>query len=232
MKILTLGAHPDDIEIFMFGTLAAYAAQGAELTFAAATDGAKGGKSDATVLARVRREEATAAAALLGAAPRFLDFPDGELVADAALIGALKTLIRETGPELVITHASNDYHADHRALSDGVRIAASFAVPVLHADTMGGTGFSPTHYVDISAYRDIKTQAIRMHRSQRPEQYVDRARIQNEFRAGQCNAFPGSLAEAFRFEPTFPFADIRALLPPAPPVRPVAPQTNAISEAG
>ncbi|TIP58495.1 MAG: PIG-L family deacetylase, partial [Mesorhizobium sp.] len=25
MKILALGAHPDDIEIFMFGTLAAYA---------------------------------------------------------------------------------------------------------------------------------------------------------------------------------------------------------------
>ena len=232
MKILALGAHPDDIEIFMFGTLAAYAAQGAELTFAVATDGAKGGKSDPAVLARVRREEATAAAALLGAAPRFLDFPDGELVADAALIGVLKTLIRETGPELVITHAPNDYHADHRALSDGVRIAASFAVPVLHADTMGGTGFAPTHYVDISAYRDIKSQGIRMHRSQRPEQYVERARIQNEFRAGQCNAVPGSLAEAFRFEPTFPFADIRALLPPAPPVRPVTPQTNLIGEAG
>ncbi|MGO4639285.1 PIG-L deacetylase family protein [Mesorhizobium sp. 2RAF45] len=232
MKILALGAHPDDIEIFMFGTLAAYAAQGAELTFAVATDGAKGGKSDPAVLARVRREEATAAAALLGAAPRFLDFPDGELVADAALIGVLKTLIRETGPELVITHAPNDYHADHRALSDGVRIAASFAVPVLHADTMGGTGFAPTHYVDISAYRDIKSQGIRMHRSQRPEQYVERARIQNEFRAGQCNAVPGSLAEAFRFEPTFPFADIRALLPPAPPVRAVTPQTNLIGEAG
>ena len=232
MKILALGAHPDDIEIFMFGTLAAYAAQGAELTIAVATDGAKGGKSDPAVLARVRREEATAAAALLGAAPRFLDLPDGELVADAALIGVLKTLIRETGPELVITHAPNDYHADHRALSDGVRIAASFAVPVLHADTMGGTGFAPTHYVDISAYRDIKSQGIRMHRSQRPEQYVERARIQNEFRAGQCNAVPGSLAEAFRFEPTFPFADIRALLPPAPPVRPVTPQTNLIGEAG
>ncbi|UCI31378.1 PIG-L deacetylase family protein [Mesorhizobium sp. B4-1-4] len=232
MKILALGAHPDDIEIFMFGTMAAYATQGAELTFAVATDGARGGKSDAGVLARVRREEATTAAALLGATPRFLDFPDGELVADGALIGALKTLLRETGPDLVVTHAPNDYHADHRALSDGVRIAASFAVPVLHADTMGGTGFAPTHYVDISAYRDIKTQAIRAHRSQGPEQYVDRARIQNEFRAGQCNGVPGSLAEAFRFEPRFPFADIRALLPPAPPLRPVTPIPDAANETG
>jgi LmbE family N-acetylglucosaminyl deacetylase len=232
VKVLALGAHPDDIEIFMFGTLAAYAAQGAELTFAIATDGAKGGKGDPGVLARVRREEAAAAAALLGATLHFLDFPDGELVAGAALIASLKALIRDTAGDLVITHAPNDYHADHRALSDGVRIAASFAVPVLHADTMGGTGFSPTHYVDISAYRDIKTQAIRAHRSQRPEQYVDRARVQNEFRAGQCNSTPGSLAEAFRFEPTFPFADIRVLLPPAPPVRPVTPQTNVVIDAG
>lgn len=232
MKILALGAHPDDIEIFMFGTMAAYAAQGAELIFAVATDGARGGKADPAVLAATRRGEATAAAALLGATPRFLDFPDGGLLADGALIDMLKTLIRQVEPHLVITHAPNDYHADHRALSDGVRIAASFAVPVLHADTMGGTGFSPTHYVDISAYRDIKTQAIRAHRSQVPEQYVERARIQNEFRAGQCNALPGSLAEAFRFEPTFPFADIRALLPPAPPVRPVTPNTAAAGPAG
>jgi LmbE family N-acetylglucosaminyl deacetylase len=232
VKVLALGAHPDDIEIFMFGTMAAYATQGADLTFAIATDGTKGGKGDPSVLARVRREEATAAAALLGATLHFLDFPDGELVAEAALIGSLKTLIHDTGANLVITHAPNDYHADHRALSDGVRIAASFAVPVLHADTMGGTGFSPTHYVDISAYRDVKTQAIRAHRSQMPEQYVDKARVQNEFRAGQCNSVPGSLAEAFRFEPTFPFADIRALLPPAPPVRPVTPQTKIVGDAG
>ncbi|RWQ59817.1 MAG: PIG-L family deacetylase, partial [Mesorhizobium sp.] len=75
-------------------------------------------------------------------------FPDGALVADAALIAALKTLIGDVKPDLAITHAPNDYHGDHRALSDSVRIAASFAVPVLHADTLGGTGFSPTHYVD------------------------------------------------------------------------------------
>ncbi|MER9585630.1 PIG-L family deacetylase [Mesorhizobium sp. M0051] len=228
MKILALGAHPDDIEIFMFGTMAAYAAQGAELTFAIATDGAKGGTSDPAILTRVRRAEASAAAALLGATLRFLDFPDGELVADAALIGALKELIRETGPDLAITHAPNDYHADHRALSDGVRIAASFTVPVLHADTMGGTGFSPTHYVDISAHADIKAKAIRKHQSQDPERFVDGARTQNLFRSGQCNGEPGSLAEAFRFEPIFPFADIRELLPPAPPIRPVMVSTKQV----
>jgi LmbE family N-acetylglucosaminyl deacetylase len=228
VKILALGAHPDDIEIFMFGTMAAYAAQGAELVFAIATDGARGGHGDPGSLARARRKEATAAAGLLGVTPHFLDFPDGALVADAALIGALKALIGTVQPDLAITHAPNDYHGDHRALSDGVRIAASFAVPVLHADTLGGTGFSPTHYVGISAHFDLKAKAIRAHRSQDPRQYVDAARTQNAFRAGQCNGAAGSLAEAFRFEPVFPFADIRALLPPAPPIRPVAVSTKTV----
>ncbi|TIM18055.1 MAG: PIG-L family deacetylase, partial [Mesorhizobium sp.] len=120
---------------------------------------------------------------LLGATPHFLDFPDGALVADAALIAALKTLIGDVKPDLAITHAPNDYHGDHRALSDGVRIAASFAVPVLHADTLGGTGFSPTHYVDISGHFDRKAMAIRAHQSQDPERFVDAARTQNAFRA-------------------------------------------------
>ncbi|RUW47747.1 PIG-L family deacetylase [Mesorhizobium sp. M1A.F.Ca.ET.072.01.1.1] len=221
MKILALGAHPDDIEIFMFGTLAAYAALGAELTFAIATDGAKGGNGDPAALVKARREEATEAATLLGVTPRFLGFPDGALVADAALIDTLKALIGEVQPDLAITHAPNDYHGDHRALSDGVRIAASFEVPVLHADTLGGTGFSPTHYVDISSHWDLKAQAILAHRSQGPEHYLNGARMQNAFRAGQCNGAPGALAEAFRFEPVFPFADIRELLPPAPRIRPV-----------
>ncbi|WP_292270264.1 PIG-L deacetylase family protein, partial [Mesorhizobium sp.] len=190
MKILALGAHPDDIEIFMFGTLAAYAALGAELTFAIATDGAKGGKGDPKSLVKTRREEATEAAGLLGVTPRFLGFPDGALVADAVLIDTLKALIGEVQPDLAITHAPNDYHGDHRALSDGVRIAASFEVPVLHADTLGGTGFSPTHYVDISSHWDLKAQAILAHRSQRPEHYLNGARMQNAFRAGQCNGGP------------------------------------------
>ncbi|MDX8526610.1 PIG-L deacetylase family protein [Mesorhizobium sp. MSK_1335] len=231
MKILALGAHPDDIEIFMFGTMAAYAALGAELTFAIATDGARGGKGDPAALARTRRQEAARAAALLGVEPRFLDFPDGELIADAAFISVLKALIGDVKPDLAITHAPYDYHGDHRALSDGVRIAASFTVPVLHADTLGGTGFAPTHYVEISHHWDVKAKAIRAHHSQGPEHYVHRARLQNEFRAGQCNGAAGALAEAYRFEPTFPFADIRALLPPAPPMRPVTASPSPANRA-
>jgi len=220
-RILALGAHPDDIEISMFGTLSAAAAQGAELHYAIATDGAKGGKGDPALLAKARREEAAAAAGMLGLVPRFLGFPDGGLIADATLVGTLKALIADIVPDLVITHAVNDYHGDHRTLGEAVLLAASFAVPVLAADTMNGVGFAPTHYVDITPFFENKAVAIRTHASQDPERFVERMRAQNGFRASQCNAPADSYAEAFRFEPVFPFADIRDLLPAAPPVRPV-----------
>lgn len=222
MKLLALGAHPDDIEIYMFGLLAACAARGDELAYAIATDGSRGGKGDGAELARTRRQEATAAAALLGVEPRFLDFPDGQLVADAALVNALREVIGGVRPDLVVTHAPNDYHGDHRALSDAARIAVSFHAPLLVADTLGGVGFVPTHYVDVTAQFARKEMAIRAHRSQDPERFVAATRTLNGFRAGQANAGPDAFAEAYRFEPVFPFVDIRELLPPAPPVRPVA----------
>lgn len=60
MRILALGAHPDDIEIFTFGALAAWKKSGAELHFAIATDGAKGGTVNPKALARTRRTEGAA----------------------------------------------------------------------------------------------------------------------------------------------------------------------------
>lgn len=226
MNILALGAHPDDIEIYMFGALAAWQAMGAELAFAIATDGSKGGTDAPAELARIRKAEATAAAAALGVTPHFLGFPDGELVVDGPLIASLKRLIAETVPDLIVTHAPNDYHGDHRALSDAVRIAASFQAPVLWVDTMHGVGFSPTHYVETTAHIEQKAVAIRAHVSQKPERFVVKSRELAAFRAAQANALEGTFCEAYRFEPSFPFVDIRELLPPPPKVRPVGDRRN------
>lgn len=220
MNILAMGAHPDDLEIFMFGTLCACSARGDRLFLAIATDGAKGGTANPEKLRDTRRAEATEAAGLLGVVPRFLPFPDGGLVPDSPLTEAIASLIAAVEPDLILTHAPNDYHRDHRALSAAVGFAASFSAPVLWADTMGGVGFCPTHYVDISAHAERKAEAIRCHRSQDPERFVTASRRLNGFRAGQANA-PEGFAEALRFEPIYPFVDIRELLPPAPPVRPV-----------
>lgn len=221
MRIIGFGAHPDDAEIYFLGTLAAAQAAGAEIGWVIATDGSKGGEGSADKLRATRRQEANEAGTLLGVTPVFLDRIDGELAQDADAAALVETGIIRLKPDLVITHAPNDYHPDHRALSRFVSDGARFRAPVVFADTMVGVGFAPTLYVDITAHRDLKHAAIRKHVSQRPERFVEATEVWNRFRALQCNAGTGAYAEAFRFEPVFPFADIRRLLPAAPPVRPL-----------
>ncbi len=220
MRILGCGAHPDDIDIFFFGTLAAARATGAVIGCLIATDGAAGGTAPGPELARQRHAEATEAAAGLGVTPIFLDRPDGGLAGDGEAAALLEAEIARFAPDLVITHAPEDYHPDHRALSRLVLDAARFRAPVLFADTLMGTGFQPTIYVDIAAHFDAKRTAIRAHHSQRPERFVGACETWNRFRALQCNA-PEGYAEAFRFEPCYPFADVRGLLPPPPALSPL-----------
>lgn len=220
MKLLAIGAHPDDIEILMGGTVAAFQAQGDEVVPVIATDGAKGGMLDPAELVRIRRQEATAAAGVFGLTPVMLGFPDGGLRADATVIDCLAELIGTERPQLVITHAPNDYHGDHRSLSDAVRIATNMVAPVMWMETIMGVGFVPTHYIDTTPHFARKREAIRQHRSQDPERFVEMAELGGRFRSAQCNVNDG-YAEVFRFDPIFPFGDIRNLLPPAPGVAPV-----------
>ena len=227
MHILALGAHPDDLEIFAYGTLAQWVAMGAGLTLAIATDGARGGALPPDDLRRLRAQETTAALAPLGSGPPvMLGFPDGELRADAALEQSLVKLIRQCDPDLVLTHAPNDYHADHRALSAATLQAAGFSTPVVFMDTLNGTGFTPTHWVEVSSHWAAKEKAILTHTTQDPARFVTMANRQAAYRAGECNAPPDARAEAFRFEPRFPFADIRAFLPPPPALRPIGRRTG------
>ena len=60
MKILALGAHPDDIEIFMYGLVCIYKKKGNEVFTMIATDGAKGGSQIDDLLIKQRAEEAKA----------------------------------------------------------------------------------------------------------------------------------------------------------------------------
>jgi LmbE family N-acetylglucosaminyl deacetylase len=218
MKILALGAHPDDIEIYMYGTLAAWKDMGAELVLVVATDGSKGGRLAPDELRRRRRIEAAEGAADLGVTPILLEFVDGELLPDPPLINRIKALMQETMPTLIVTHAPNDYHGDHRALSDAVRLASSFTAPVVWADNLQGVGMTPSYYVDITRHFDAKKAAIRRHASQDPERLVALVESLNGFRAAQASQPIGSYAEAFQFEPQFPFVDLRELFPPAPPL--------------
>ena len=218
MHIALIMAHPDDADIYCGGSIAAWRSMGATVTILIATDGSKGGDFDPEELAQLRSKEATAAATVLDVNLIQLNFPDGELSQSEEFASRLTTEILCLQPNLLVAHAPNDYHADHRAVSNGVLIAASFRAPVLWVDPMMGNDFLPNYYVDITPFQDQKEQAILCHTSQGPEHFVEMSRVQGRFRSAQCGQLEG-FAEAFRHDPIHPFADIRSLIPPAPPLQ-------------
>ena len=81
MKVMFCGAHPDDAEIYMFGTLLAYRKAGHDvgLVMACSGNGGTSARSAHQPLTVTRREEAEKGAAVLGARLTALDFPDMSL---------------------------------------------------------------------------------------------------------------------------------------------------------
>ncbi|NLS90601.1 MAG: PIG-L family deacetylase [Planctomycetaceae bacterium] len=130
LRLLILGAHPDDSEFHAGGLASLYRELGHEVRMVSATDGSAGhhllGREE---LARVRKKEAASSAAVIGAVGETWEFPDGELQATLDLRHRVIAEIRRFRPDLVLTHRTNDYHPDHRAVGQAVQ-DASFLVRV------------------------------------------------------------------------------------------------------
>ena len=219
MKILALGAHPDDIEIFMYGLVSIYKKEGNEIFTMIATDGSKGGFLGDELLSKKREKEAISGLKKLSK-PIFLNLPDGGLGEDPEHKKIIKENILNIMPDLIITHPQNDYHSDHRTLSILTSSVASHHIPILFCDTLMGVNFNPNFYVDITEHFLLKEDAILKHKTQKPERFVDLSKLMNSYRAAQCNAPKGKYAEAYLFDPSFPFSDIRDILPSPLKLRP------------
>ena len=219
MKILAIGAHPDDIEIFMFGLLTLFKERGDQIFLMIATDGSMGGANKGELLKEKRKLETISALKKLSL-PVFLDIPDGELGDDLQHKKIIKENILNIMPDLIITHSQNDYHADHRSLGLLASSSVSHYIPIMYCDTLMGINFQPNYYVDITDIFTRKKEAILKHLSQSPKRFVDLSILMNSYRSAQCNSPKGFFAEAYSFNHSFPFADIRNILPPSPKLRP------------
>src|SRR3954468_6289648 len=163
-SVLAIGAHPDDIEIGCGATLLAHSAAGDQVTMLVMTGGENGPGDDAVVVGR--RAEQELAARTLGAELLWGGLLDCSLVADAATVTVVERAIQQTDAEIVYVHAPDDSHQDHRATAGAALSAARRLSRVLHYQSPSTLTFSPTTFVDVTAYLSGKLAALGAHVSQ------------------------------------------------------------------
>lgn len=194
--VLGIAAHPDDLDFYAGGTMAAFAKHGAEVYYLILTDGGKGSEDrnmTPETLRDMRRQEQRDAGEILGLKEVFfLDYPDGTLENTLEVKREVVKMIRRIKPDVVIAldpsvlyFAEDGFinHPDHRAAGQ----AAIDAVYPLARDHMSfpellTEGCEPhntktlllidfgageaTFAIDIADTLELKFQALGKHASQ------------------------------------------------------------------
>jgi len=193
-KILVILAHPDDPEFFCGATIARWTAAGHYVAYCLLTCGDKGTKDreiTPETLCSLRQSEQLAAAAVLGVHQvRFMNYPDGYLVADLHLRRDITRIIRQEQPDVLVTcDPTNLYvretllnHPDHRAAGQAVLDAVFPAArdhlnfvelwrdenlePHIVREVWIASPKEPTVTLDVTSYWETKIQALYEHKSQ------------------------------------------------------------------
>ena len=236
MNILAVGANPDDVEILCAGTLALYAQRGDAVSIGYLTTGDKGSMDvPPEEMADIRRREAESAAGVIGASVIPLGLPDGGVEVSMGLRRRVVEMVRQSQADVIITHCAKDYMSDHNATSrlvfdasfwagvpgfagdPGTTPALSGLVPVYYMEPLGGIGFVPQEYVDITPVMDAKIAMLSKHESQlrfMKERdgldMIDYVRTVAKFRGYQCGV---PYAEGFVLERVYPTLSPKRLLP-------------------
>jgi LmbE family N-acetylglucosaminyl deacetylase len=185
LRIIAIGAHPDDCDLRAGGTAARWAALGHQVKFLAVTNGDAGHQTEGGgALAKRRRAEAKEAGRRLGIAEyETLDNHDGQLVPSVDVREQIIRRIRQWDADIVLGPRPNDYHPDHRYTGVLVQDAAYMVVvPNICPDTPPlrknpvflyfQDGFErPNPFradvaVEIDSVLDVKVRALDAHVSQ------------------------------------------------------------------
>ena len=159
--VLAIGAHPDDVEISIGGTLIRHVADGNRVIELVMTDGESGGEKG------VRIAEAERGAKLVGATLLRGQLPDGFLSDAHETVAVIASAVETYVPSVIYVHTRHDVHQDHRATYDAAMSAARTVPTVYCYQSPSSTvNFCPTRFVDIGDYLDLKMELINLYRSQ------------------------------------------------------------------
>ena len=184
LRIIMIGAHPDDCDQDGGGTAILFAKMGHAVKFVSVTNGDAGHQTEGGgALAKRRKAEAEEAGKRFGVAYDVLDNHDGELVPSLDVRLQIIRKIREWNADVVIAPRPNDYHPDHRYTGVLVQDAAYMVgvpnvaphIPPLKKNPVflyfqdgfqRPNPFRPDIAVDITSAFDQKINALDAHKSQ------------------------------------------------------------------
>lgn len=184
IRVIMIGAHPDDCDGSGGGTAILFASMGYAVKFVSVTNGDAGHQTQGGgALAKRRMAEAQEAGKRFGVTYDVLDNHDGELTPRLDVRLQIIRKIREWNADIVISHRPNDYHPDHRYTGVLVQDAAYMvAVPNVAPDVpplrknpvflyfrdhfQRPNPFRPDIAVDITSVFDQKVYALAAHESQ------------------------------------------------------------------
>ena len=220
MRVLAIGAHPDDVEIACSGTLAKCVKRGDTVIVCHVSSGNLGHVViPPDELRVIRANEAKKAGALAGVSEVIWGgFDDLEIYENnKEARDKLVDIIKHANPDFIITHSPDDYMPDHTAVSRLVFDASFTAtlpnykskvaepaklVPIYYMDTLAGVNFNPTEFVDVTDTIDLKLEMLNCHESQvvwmRDHDgidFPDMVRTCSKYRGYQCGV---AYAEGFR----------------------------------
>ena len=185
-----LFAHPDDIEFVAAGTMLLLKSEGWDLHYMNLSHGDMGSvEGTPESVSAQRKEEAKIACEVLGAHFHPSLSWDMQITYDVSLLRKLGAIIRDISPEILLTHATEDYMEDHMCTAR-LAVSAAFTkgmplwqtapskppidqdIAVYHALPHGmrtpmGEETSPDFTIDISSVIEQKTAALACHASQK-----------------------------------------------------------------
>ncbi len=161
MRVLAIGAHPDDVELGCGATLLRHVERGDEVTILVMTSGGRG-----TLEGMDRRTEQEESTRRIGAQLLWGGFEDGFVPDGAPSVEVIDQAVDVSGAEVMYTHAPNDTHQDHRATATASLASGRRLHTILHYETPTTQRFEPTVYVDVTDVFDGKLASLRAHLSQ------------------------------------------------------------------
>ncbi|MDD1766040.1 MAG: PIG-L family deacetylase [Methanomassiliicoccales archaeon] len=205
---LVLSPHPDDDVFGCGGTVCKFGKKGMHFKVVYMTDGRYGSNSiPMDKLIDIRKKEAVNGLRVLGCTDTvFLDNPDLGLRCDGKTVKTLESIFRDYEPKAVFLPPFEDFHPDHVTTSRlAARVLRDYSndIECYFYEVMAP--IIPNTLVDITEVMDLKTRAMRQHKSQIDVvDYAEKIKGLNSYRSiftekhiKYCEAFHRCSREAF-----------------------------------